>query len=93
MKKRKKKRKTKLSIFSVANSFDLHIKEPAYACHVDKMHDHVKARKFAAAVRQLLKAQNNGFSHYKYTMVQNEGLCDAMGKRLQRSHSVWTVRS
>lgn len=88
-----KKRKKNQQKHRVVKSFKALSYEPAYACHVDKMHDHVKARKFAAAVRQLLKAQNNGFSHYKYTMVQNEGLCDAMGKRLRRSQSVWTVRS
>lgn len=89
MKKRKKNQQKHI----VVKSFKALSNEPPYACHVDKMHDHVKARKFAAAARQLLKAQDKGFSHYKYTMVQNEELCDAMGPRLQRSQSVWTVRS
>ena len=93
MSKRKKKKQAKLAKIAAARSFELLTNQPTYACHVDKMHDHVQARKFTAAARQMSKAQDKGFSHYKYTMLQNEELCDAMGKRLRRSQSVWTVRS
>ena len=91
--KRKKKRLVKLLQLAAANSFTLLNNEPAYAGHVEKMHEHVRAKKYGAAVKQITKAQDKGFSHYKYTMVQNEKLCDAMGKRLRSSQSVWPVRT
>lgn len=93
MNKRTKKKSPKFRQIAAGNTYNLLINEPAYACHVEKMHQHVKAKKYRAAARQINKAQEKGFAHYQYTMVQSDELCDFMGKRTRRSQSVWTVRT